>query len=302
MVHRQHEGSAAETPLPGVVAKDAQDMPSLVLGRQRTGLLCALRTAVHFGGTAIAEPKGRMRAKWGSCSVVSSSGVLRAHSYGAAIDRADLVIRFNDAPTQGFEAMVGVRDDMRIVNDQFLPRSMWKVRTQRDLEVLLKHGGRYAVSKDTSYLVVPMAPVSAYVEEFSDAHANNDLYVLDEDMHNAIGRLFQQVYDPSWFSPNSTDGKSFIPTTGSVGMLVALSICDEVRAYGLAASAGANAAPYSYFDADAPKDKADLWHKTFHAEKDFWRRVALNRPSDVDATDIAVVPGFSQISCTAGRS
>lgn len=43
----------------------------------------------------------------GSCAVVTNSGALLRHEYGAEIDAHDHVIRFNWAPTSGFEKWVG---------------------------------------------------------------------------------------------------------------------------------------------------------------------------------------------------
>lgn len=48
---------------------------------------------------------------------VGSSGSLLFHpARGAEIDRADLVVRFNDAPVEGFERFVGNRTDVRLNN------------------------------------------------------------------------------------------------------------------------------------------------------------------------------------------
>ncbi|EOD11789.1 hypothetical protein EMIHUDRAFT_214079 [Emiliania huxleyi CCMP1516] len=48
---------------------------------------------------------------------VGSSGSLLFHpARGAEIDRADLVVRFNDAPVEGFERFVGNRTDVRLYN------------------------------------------------------------------------------------------------------------------------------------------------------------------------------------------
>ena len=42
-----------------------------------------------------------------------------AYRYGAGIDDADLVIRFNNGPQHGFEAHVGRRTGLRILNNQW---------------------------------------------------------------------------------------------------------------------------------------------------------------------------------------
>lgn len=44
-----------------------------------------------------------------SCAVVGSSGILASYEQGAAIDAHEAVVRFNNAPTVGFQKSVGRR-------------------------------------------------------------------------------------------------------------------------------------------------------------------------------------------------
>jgi hypothetical protein len=50
----------------------------------------------------------------GSCAVVGNSATLRGQDEGALIDAHDRVIRFNDAPTAGYEQFVGRRTSIRV--------------------------------------------------------------------------------------------------------------------------------------------------------------------------------------------
>ena len=54
------------------------------------------------------------RPQWGTCSVVSTSGLLLSHSDGALIDAADAVIRLGWGPVRGFERFVGARTSLRV--------------------------------------------------------------------------------------------------------------------------------------------------------------------------------------------
>ncbi|KAL1021886.1 hypothetical protein UPYG_G00019310 [Umbra pygmaea] len=59
-----------------------------------------------------------------SCAVVSSAGAMLHSSLGREIDSHEAVLRFNSAPTQGYENDVGNKTTIRIINSQIpaLPR------------------------------------------------------------------------------------------------------------------------------------------------------------------------------------
>ena len=58
--------------------------------------------------------------KFDTCAVVGSNGNVRNNeNYGREIDEHDQVIRFNDAPTVGYEDVVGSKTTIRIQNSDF---------------------------------------------------------------------------------------------------------------------------------------------------------------------------------------
>ncbi|XP_025830591.1 beta-galactoside alpha-2,6-sialyltransferase 1, partial [Agrilus planipennis] len=57
-----------------------------------------------------------------SCAVVASSGALRGSNLGRTIDSYNVVLRFNNAPTKGFESDVGRKTTLRIVNSQVVSK------------------------------------------------------------------------------------------------------------------------------------------------------------------------------------
>mmetsp|Transcript_12547 Transcript_12547/g.20683 ORF Transcript_12547/g.20683 Transcript_12547/m.20683 type:complete len:420 (-) Transcript_12547:10-1269(-) len=226
-----------------------------------------------------------------TCSVVSNSGVLRHYYHGSAIDSVDMVLRFNDAPLQEWSQFVGTRDNMRIVNNQFPER------------VLRNAMPSYAFEESTLFGLLTFKDSETFVppglNRLRSKYPTTAIRVLPYNSMKSFEQTLRSIYHADWFQ---VEGVSFKPTTGAMGMLSALVACDEIRAFGMAATPAAASSAYHYYKEDEParaelKADENSWHKSFRAEKDLWRRVARNPASQIDSTDIAVIPGFSQVHC-----
>ena len=62
-----------------------------------------------------------LRRRLKTCAVVGGSGILRQHPRGAEIDAHEAILRVNNCPVGGFEALVGSRTSVRFLNG---PRSI----------------------------------------------------------------------------------------------------------------------------------------------------------------------------------
>lgn len=255
-------------------------------------LLCALRNAVNptlQGFVPVSHPAGIRLAHYGKCAVVSSSGVLTLHSHGANIDSADVVMRFNMAPIAGWEGHVGRKDDIRLVNERVLDEWVNGLNLE-----FLSENVTYATTctvcnVGTAHTVSPTT-FAARQHLLVDLHPHIELFASDLQLESSLERFFQEFY--------GIEQSSAGVTSGAVGMALALSLCDEVHAYGMAASASQdlNFVPYNYWQLD-PEHDTPGWHRSFTAEKSLWRRLARNPVSDIDATDVAQIMGFSDLKC-----
>lgn len=261
-----------------------------------------------------------------TCAVVSNSGVVQMHNSGKEIDKADLVIRFNNAPTgtfysiqdgekvyDSFSKYVGKKEGLRVINDE-VTRS-WE-----------KHdwGSLALKRKDTTWIVRPNYTTNepdVSLANITNAHPHAPVYSLSPSIEHSFNAALRDLYAPNWFDSawfapeldnltvsevehrkpnmrhNIKDIEERPPTSGASGILIALSLCKEVRAYGLAASYWGIKAPYHYYDQTHKIAMRASWHATFLAEKDLWRKVANNSGSSIDQTDKAVIPGFPTDPC-----
>ncbi|XRA99842.1 sialyltransferase [Pycnococcus provasolii] len=69
-----------------------------------------------------------------TCAVVGNGGALLYTRYGAAIDAHDTIWRVNQGPTKGYEAHVGSRTDLRVVN------VLWASRYARGAKLEVDRG------------------------------------------------------------------------------------------------------------------------------------------------------------------
>ena len=96
-----------------------------------------------WGGTATSLSRGlRLPPSRGSrptCAVVGSADTLRLVPQGQAIDAHGLVWRLNNAPTYGFEAQVGRRTSVRVLNHVAVEK--WVMRARNRSKLLATNDG-----------------------------------------------------------------------------------------------------------------------------------------------------------------
>lgn len=74
-----------------------------------------------------------------SCAIVGSSGIVHHFDNGKEIDEHDMVMRFNSAPTKGFEKFVGSKTTYRITNS-----ANWAFRENASEELLIHMRNKYS--------------------------------------------------------------------------------------------------------------------------------------------------------------
>eukprot|EP00927_Polykrikos_kofoidii_P031568 TRINITY_DN27123_c0_g1_i1.p1 TRINITY_DN27123_c0_g1~~TRINITY_DN27123_c0_g1_i1.p1 ORF type:complete len:753 (-),score=145.03 TRINITY_DN27123_c0_g1_i1:581-2512(-) len=286
------------SPTPGMPAEPTMNS---------TQILCVLRLAanvnkIHWYSESLAKDQ-RFGTRHRTCAVVSSSGALLKEKFGRVIDAFDMVVRFNTAPTEGFEDFVGVRDDFRFINNQIAGKILYNHSLKGD--TFLKNGEQLHLTNSTTYVAfVDNAKQADEQQKLKDKFPWMDFYWGNIGMQVALTKALRLIYtDSAWFGL-TTEAYDWMATTGGVGMLLALDMCDQVKAFGMADSTGADKWPYHYWDdhtaAMGFSGSTNKFARTFNVEKDLWRRLAQEGPEGVDATETATIPGFSQVNCPEG--
>ncbi len=163
-----------------------------------------------------------------SCAVVGSSDVLRLVPRGAEIDGHDVVWRLNNAPTRGFEAEVGRRTTIRMVNH--VPIEKWLLRSRnRTALSRTADGAEYSALLCSPSAVEQGCIVSrllggkgfaANVEAYRRLHATHQLSLVSDELIRAGSRCAKELGGTN-------------PSGGLLAVMLALSSCERpVSLYG----------------------------------------------------------------------
>jgi len=156
---------------------------------------------------------------YNSCAVVSSAGSLKDSGLGPFIDSHDLVIRFNNAPTEGYSKDVGNRTSVRVVNSQVVAKPQFKFLESRlfsESAVLVWDPSGYNASLPSWY----NRPDWPFFEQFFSKRLmapEDSLFLLQPSSLWAAWNWLQSV--TAWpLLPTP-------PSSGFLGVLVALQKC-----------------------------------------------------------------------------
>ena len=185
------------------------------------------------------------------CAVVGNSGSLLDHTYGAEIDSHDAVIRFNAAPTKGYEKYVGKKTTIRVQNIDNLgfrePRDEMLVFTARD-EKTFRH-------------------FSEYQKKQFSKHGKEKTHI-------------QRVFNPQFWCHvwDWVDRRKLKPSSGFAGVVLALRACsskEKVSLYGFSH----NATQFHYFNHLSEKvtEKEVYTYHPLAEESEAYRFLAFHR-------------------------
>ncbi|XP_040000062.1 alpha-N-acetylgalactosaminide alpha-2,6-sialyltransferase 5 isoform X2 [Xiphias gladius] len=188
-----------------------------------------------------------------TCALVTSSGHLVGGGRGEEIDRAECVIRMNDAPTaRGYARDVGRRTSLRVIAHSSMQRVL---RSRHEL---------LNASQDTVFIF--WGP-SSYMRRDGKGLVYNNLRLMNQ----VLPKL--KVYIISWQKMLQFDelfkketGKdrrisnSWL-STGWFTMTIALELCDRINVYGMVApdfcrEPQHNSVPYHYYEPRGPDECA----------------------------------------------
>lgn len=225
-----------------------------------------------------------------TCAIIASAGSLKNSNLGARIDSHDLVLRFNHAPTEGFEKDVGRKTTIRIVNSQVITKPEYNflnTELYKNINILAWDPSNYTStladwSKSPEFNLFPM------FAEYRKKYPRSRFYLLDP---RSLWNLwnFLQEQSPNRLRKNP-------PSSGFLGIAELLHHCNFVDVFEYVPSTRVTKRCHYYDNDNNPSCTFGAWHP-LAAEK--LLAYALNIASDFDVfqTGFIRIPGFSKINC-----
>ena len=199
-----------------------------------------------------------------SCAVVGNGGILRANAVGPAIDSHAAVWRLNQAPTKGYERLVGKKTTFRVLNKTWLAKYANRINKdwlpfETDVTLVNSRGNPGTVrGMFNLYGPTATAPLRSRVRV--------------ADMHGAVGaatskamREFRRQVRCGPMRKTFHGGNT--PSSGILTVLMALTLCKRTTVYGFGNEPGGSKFGYQYYRfLNTERPGGDAVH-SFDAEK-----------------------------------
>ncbi|KAM8855977.1 beta-galactoside alpha-2,6-sialyltransferase 2 isoform 1-T11 [Spinachia spinachia] len=230
------------------------------------------------------------RSSFKTCAVVTSAGAILRSGLGKEIDAHDAVLRFNAAPTEGYERDVGSKTTIRIINSQILANPKHRFNTSsiyKNVTLVAWDPAPYTVNLHKWYASPDYNLFGPYVEH-RKLHPDQPFYILHP---SYVWRLWDAIQGNTQdnIQPNP-------PSSGFIGILLMMALCEQLHVYEYIPSMRQTDLCHyheRYYDAACT---LGAYHPLLY-EKSLIQRIHTGPKNDLRWKGRVTLPGLSTVNC-----
>lgn len=226
---------------------------------------------------------------WGRCAVVSSAGSLKSSKLGQEIDDHDAVLRFNRAPTTNFQQDVGTKTTIRLMNSQLVTTDESFLKDSLYNEgILIVWDPSVYHSDIPKWYQNPDYKFFDNYKSYRKLHPDQPFYILKPQMPWQLWDIIQEI-SSEVIQPNP-------PSSGMLGIIIMMTLCDQVDIYEFLPSKRKTDVCYYYQKFYDSACTMGAYHPLLF-EKNLVKHLNQGTDEDIYLLGKASLPGFQNIHC-----